>query len=150
MGYAELLRDPRWQRRRLEVLKQADFKCQECGDESTELHVHHHYYISGWKPWDYPDTLLTVLCKDCHKAVEIDKEVLLGSFSNSHTVGGAGGVELAREARSNAITLCGFAVNFAMYGDNYPFGDAEYNAAYVEFAKAVEKFIAASRAYDAR
>lgn len=35
-----------------------------------ELHVHHCYYISGRKPWEYEDALLITLCKKCHETVE--------------------------------------------------------------------------------
>lgn len=69
MGYADLLRDPRWQKRRLEILEQASFTCQDCGAKDKELHVHHLVYRKGWKPWEYPDDVLLVLCKDCHAEI---------------------------------------------------------------------------------
>lgn len=53
--YWQLLKDPRWQRKRLEVLNRANFACRECGGTDLTLHVHHRYYISGRKPWEYPD-----------------------------------------------------------------------------------------------
>ena len=67
-SYRELLRDPRWQRRRLEVMSRADFKCEKCGDAKSELNVHHsHGYRSSAMPWEYPDSELECLCKKCHE-----------------------------------------------------------------------------------
>ncbi len=68
--YAELLRDPRWQQRRLRVLDAGGWKCEECGAKCRELHVHHGYYGKGMKPWEYPDDTLHVLCDECHKIAE--------------------------------------------------------------------------------
>jgi len=70
-------RDPRWQRKRLEILQRDDFKCQaECGAAGKELHVHHFYYVSGRAPWEYPNDALITLCKDCHKDPTIIREML--------------------------------------------------------------------------
>jgi hypothetical protein len=75
--YAELLQHPKWQERRLEVLKLHGFKCMECGDTETMLHVHHTSYIKGLKPWEYHDIFFVVLCKHCHKKKhEPDQEEL--------------------------------------------------------------------------
>lgn len=38
------------------------------------LNVHHSYYISGRKPWDYPDWCFSTLCKDCHELIHSDRE----------------------------------------------------------------------------
>jgi hypothetical protein len=65
--YYELLRDPRWQRKRLEVMQAADFACVLCGDKSTTLNVHHDYYTKGAMPWDYPASALKCLCETCHE-----------------------------------------------------------------------------------
>ena len=40
-SYKKLLKDPRWQKKRLKVLERAGWACEECGDTKTELHVHH-------------------------------------------------------------------------------------------------------------
>jgi 5-methylcytosine-specific restriction endonuclease McrA len=68
MSYAELLRDPRWQRRRLEIMNRAGFACERCHSKSTTLNVHHVHYIRGRKPWEYDDSELRCLCEPCHKA----------------------------------------------------------------------------------
>lgn len=64
--YTDLLRDPRWQRKRLGILSRDNFTCQFCEAATRPLHVHHRYYKSGWKPWDYPDESLLTLCEICH------------------------------------------------------------------------------------
>lgn len=64
--YSEKLKDPRWQKRRLERFQAAEFRCQDCDCAEKTLHVHHRYYISKREPWEYPDFALRVLCEDCH------------------------------------------------------------------------------------
>lgn len=68
MTYLEMLADPRWQKKRLEVLQFRGFKCEQCEDEKSQLHVHHRYYVAGRFPWRYPDFCYQVLCCDCHAA----------------------------------------------------------------------------------
>lgn len=68
--YRQLLKDWRWQDRRLEILERDDFTCQDCGataDDGVLLQVHHKYYIDGNMPWEYDDDALVTLCEDCHK-----------------------------------------------------------------------------------
>jgi len=65
--YAEKLLDPRWQRKRLEVLDDNDFTCQSCGDSESTLHVHHKMYAKGKEPWEYTLNQYSVLCKTCHE-----------------------------------------------------------------------------------
>ena len=69
-NYSSMLRDPRWQRKRLEIMKAADFACQECGAKTDELHIHHKYYERGLKAWEYPDIAYACLCLECHKSAE--------------------------------------------------------------------------------
>lgn len=74
--YLELLRDPRWQRKRLEVMERADFACEECGDKSTTLNVHHKLYRKGAMPWEYADEELGCLCETCHEAEHTSRDAL--------------------------------------------------------------------------
>lgn len=46
-SYSEKLLDPRWQKKRLEILARDNWTCQRCGAVNCELHVHH-------------------ACRDCH------------------------------------------------------------------------------------
>jgi hypothetical protein len=66
-SYSELLRDPRWQKKRLEVLSRDNFTCQHCDETTKTLHVHHCYYERGRKPWEYDAPSLVTLCCDCHE-----------------------------------------------------------------------------------
>lgn len=63
-SYSDLLKDPRWQRKRLEVLGANNFSCFFCGDTKTQLHVHHFVYKG--KPWEADDDDLVAICADCH------------------------------------------------------------------------------------
>lgn len=71
MRYAEKLKNPKWQKKRLEILSRDNFKCAYCGDDTSTLHVHHEIYI-GKNPWDTPDEHLITLCDDCHYVEHLD------------------------------------------------------------------------------
>jgi 5-methylcytosine-specific restriction endonuclease McrA len=47
--YSEKLKDPRWQKKRLEILSGDDFTYQYCGNTEETLHVHHYVYTG--EPW---------------------------------------------------------------------------------------------------
>lgn len=66
MTYAEKLRSPRWQKKRLHILERDGFKCKRCNDENEEFQIHHLKYLKGREPWDYEDRYLETLCKTCH------------------------------------------------------------------------------------
>lgn len=87
--YFELLKDPRWQRRRLELLQSANFGCQNCGDATSTLHVHHGAYLKDVKPWDYPDDMMHVVCETCHvEFTELQQQFMatLGRISPCYMV----------------------------------------------------------------
>jgi hypothetical protein len=65
MTYAEKLLDPRWQKKRLEILERDEWKCAYCGDSNNTLHVHHEAYV-GEYPWETPNYCLITLCGMCH------------------------------------------------------------------------------------
>lgn len=82
--YGELLRDPRWQKKRLKTLEAADWKCEHCGGGKETLNVHHRSYKKGADPWDYEDAELQVLCEKCHLSFHNYKksiEIVLGLLS---------------------------------------------------------------------
>lgn len=68
-NYSDLLKDPRWQKKRLQILERDKFTCRSCYDNESTLHVHHLIYDSDLKPWKYNDEDLITLCEVCHKAV---------------------------------------------------------------------------------
>jgi 5-methylcytosine-specific restriction endonuclease McrA len=67
-SYSELLRDPRWQKKRLEVFERDQWRCVKCSDASSNLQVDHLYYESNHLPWEYPMSAFQTLCESCHKA----------------------------------------------------------------------------------
>lgn len=69
--YAEKLKDPRWQKKRLLILERDQWTCQQCYDTESTLVVHHRRYLPDVEPWDYPENLLITLCKDCHEEERI-------------------------------------------------------------------------------
>jgi hypothetical protein len=74
--YFEKLKDPRWQRKRLEVLSENNFSCESCGDTGKTLHVHHVAYKKGAEPWEYSSDELQCLCDDCHAFEhELDRKI---------------------------------------------------------------------------
>lgn len=71
--YSEQLKDPRWQRKRLEKLNEANFECEDCGGNQKTLHVHHVVYKKNKAPWEYDSSLLKVVCEDCHAFIHKQK-----------------------------------------------------------------------------
>ena len=68
--YAQKLRDPRWQEKRLRLFDKAQWTCELCFRVRPEegLQVHHPIYLAGLDPWEYPDEIMMALCEPCHVA----------------------------------------------------------------------------------
>lgn len=73
--YSEKLKDPRWQKKRLEIMQRDEWKCQGCLNDERMLNVHHLKYISGLEPWEYEDKYYMTLCDNCHQAAHFDIEI---------------------------------------------------------------------------
>lgn len=73
-SYSDKLQDPRWQKKRLEIMQRDDFTCQLCQDKKTTLNIHHKEYLPNREPWEYEDDSLITYCKYCHKVIEAYKE----------------------------------------------------------------------------
>ena len=67
MTYAQKLRDPRWQKKRLLILERDGWQCQSCRSTTESLQVHHLVYAKR-DPWDYADDCYQTLCANCHAA----------------------------------------------------------------------------------
>lgn len=65
-SYSEKLKDPRWQRKRLEVFHRDGFACVWCLDSTKTLHVHHANGYRKIEPWEYDLSELQTLCEPCH------------------------------------------------------------------------------------
>jgi len=72
MTYGEQLKDPRWQRKRLEIMERDNFTCKNCGSQDKQLHVHHGAYLTGHKVWEYHEWALHTLCNICHSVLSED------------------------------------------------------------------------------
>ncbi len=73
-NYSDLLKSPKWQKKRLEIMKRDKFRCKLCGDTETSLQVHHKEYINGNAPWEYENSNFITLCEHCHYEVGILKK----------------------------------------------------------------------------
>lgn len=65
-NYSQKLLDPRWQKKRLEILNRDEFHCKSCYNSEATLHVHHRRYFPGRDPWDIDNEYLITLCESCH------------------------------------------------------------------------------------
>lgn len=69
-SYSEILTNPNWQKKRLDILSRDSFTCLLCSDKDSTLHVHHKEYLPGRKPWEYDNDNFLTLCKYCHAVTE--------------------------------------------------------------------------------
>jgi len=67
MNYQEMLKHPKWQKKRLEILEYHGFACENCHNPDKQLHVHHGYYDNSLKLWEYDNETLHCYCSECHK-----------------------------------------------------------------------------------
>jgi len=86
MTYLEKLKDPRWQKRRLEIFNRDEFRCINCGDDEKTLNVDHKIYRKGFDPWEYPDEDLQTLCEDCHKKISAARKRIIERIGDMGTV----------------------------------------------------------------
>lgn len=66
-SYQDKLKDPRWQKKRLEILERDEWTCQRCYSQKDTLNVHHRKYLPNKDPWECPNELLITLCQSCHE-----------------------------------------------------------------------------------
>lgn len=73
-SYSEKLKDPRWQKKRLEILERDEWKCKICENTDRTLHIHHKYYDekTHHEPWNIAKTALVTLCEKCHDKCDND------------------------------------------------------------------------------
>lgn len=74
--YYEKLKDPRWQKKRLEVMEFNDFTCELCGDSEQTLNIHHKEYFKGLEPWEYEIGQLSCICETCHESAHEQFDLL--------------------------------------------------------------------------
>lgn len=71
--YFEKLKDPRWQKMRLEIFERDQWECRYCKSKTQTLVVHHTYYLPGREPWEYEEQDLITLCIECHESDRNDR-----------------------------------------------------------------------------
>lgn len=81
MTYAEQLKHPMWQKKRLEIMQAANFECCDCGAGDESLNVHHMYYVKGRKPWEYENSAFKCVCESCHKKYKEIQDALKEALS---------------------------------------------------------------------
>jgi hypothetical protein len=91
MNYSQELKNPIWQKKRLNILERDNWTCKGCQNTENTLHVHHITYEKGKKPWDYEDGNFITLCEECHNRVhEVIKfnaaEFFHAGFYNSFSI----------------------------------------------------------------
>lgn len=74
MKYQEQLLTENWLKKRVLILKRDNYTCTNC-IQKNNLHVHHKKYINGRMCWDYPNALLTTLCKTCHNKLHKENKI---------------------------------------------------------------------------
>ena len=80
MTYSEKLKNPKWQKKRLEILERDKWTCKYCGNKKKTLHIHHLFYYEDYEPWDIPNKYLVTLCYDCHKEIQENQRLLYYEF----------------------------------------------------------------------
>lgn len=70
--YSEKLKDPRWQKKRLEIFKRDGWACSVCGSTTKTLNIHHKKYCNS-NPWESDDKDIETVCEDCHETEHIKK-----------------------------------------------------------------------------
>jgi 5-methylcytosine-specific restriction endonuclease McrA len=96
-NYSHKLKNPRWQRKRLEILSRDNWSCKNCGDCENELHVHHKEYISGYQPWEYPDEYYITLCKSCHNGIHNKPSEIVDDYPSTWNRPRRGALDKIRE-----------------------------------------------------
>jgi 5-methylcytosine-specific restriction endonuclease McrA len=72
--YFQKYRDPRWKKKRLEIIERDKGICQYCDYKVEAPEVHHKMYCGD--PWETPNKYLVTLCEDCHyRVTKYNKEI---------------------------------------------------------------------------
>lgn len=103
-SYAEKLKDPRWQRMRLEILQRDQFMCRACGASDKTLHVHHCHYVRG-DPWDTDPVFIITVCETCHSRRQAYEDAIRETIGRLCAEGGGAMVENLLTATGDALKI---------------------------------------------
>jgi len=67
--YSDQLKTEQWKLKRLEILERDENQCQLCFNTQW-LQVHHKAYLNKHLAWQYPNSYLITLCRNCHEIFE--------------------------------------------------------------------------------
>ena len=81
-------KDPRWQKKRLEIMERDGWSCEHCQSSEKMLSVHHQWYEKGKKIWDYPNKCFQTLCSDCHEYIHMVTSAILANVKKSFFASG--------------------------------------------------------------
>jgi hypothetical protein len=79
--YQEQLKDPRWQKKRLQVLERDNWTCTACKATDKTLHIDHLCYVPDESPWETPLAHLQTLCETCHAEITQGRKAFAGIFT---------------------------------------------------------------------
>jgi hypothetical protein len=83
-SFYQQYQDPRWQRKKYEIMAQRNWVCEWCGAKDRQLHVHHGYYEKDRAVWDYPNDSLYCLCDPCHRKANANKRDAQRALARIH------------------------------------------------------------------
>ena len=148
LSYSEQLKHPSWQKRRLEVLSEADFTCQGCYDKETTLHVHHKQYFSGRMAWEYSNDELIVLCEDCHDDAHKSIDEIRRIFSLLPADGPNGLSQIHGVISGYLDGYMGFKLDEQMRENTYSYSIGYVARSIGSFSTAEQMLEIAARLYD--
>lgn len=127
--YSELLRDPRWQRKRLEIFSRDKWACTRCANKEEELHVHHHQYKRGKLPWEYSDSSLTTWCDTCHREFHFPSKITPSALEPKYLEGPIVGAVIPWASFEDVGIRPGDPIGWSGKTIDYP--NSERNSVYV-------------------
>ncbi len=130
--WAAHYKDSRWQKLRLKVMERDNWTCQNCdvSGEGETLNVHHIYYESGKRPWEYDDSVLITWCEDCHKTIHETQKVLLQKIAMLGACIEGGSTAALAQLIGYVDALTGFASSSGVF---YELGFARASVDFDEF-----------------
>lgn len=89
ISYNDVLGNPKWKSKRLEVITRDNFSCKNCHKKESNgnpLQAHHKYYIKGRLPWEYSLNEFETLCRECHKDWHSKNDAKIYTLINNQLV----------------------------------------------------------------
>jgi len=103
MTYQEKLQTPEWRDFKFRIVEKRGCKCQECGLSDEPIQLHHVTYLRGREPWEHPESIMLLLCGQCHENRQVHDEEARFEFSQLCAQMGSWHVyELSKQLR-NAV-----------------------------------------------